>query len=277
MKVLAKPAITIGAVVMAWICVSQTAIAQKSAVQPASAAELARTTARGKLLAEYDDAAASGTDAVLGAYPQERNNPHFAYFIANKRAQGWVVDFGTPSASGDKFTIAFEATQSANGKYKAAKFSPAKLASGDLAIQGRAVRTVTSQFPKSDRPYNYAIVPAPNQQWFVYVYPGQTEARVYPLGGDYRYLVSNDGSKILETRRMHKNILDIKPDPKGRIPLSGYHNHVLSDVPEDSDVAHVLMRKPRVPEIIDTPRFVYEIGTTGGITYKGTIGDLKKR
>src|SRR5439155_24775462 len=53
-------------------------------------------------------------------------------------------------------------------------------------------------------PYNVAVLPARAEQLYVYLYPAQTGARLYPLGGDVRYLVDADGTKLLEKRQMHK-------------------------------------------------------------------------
>lgn len=80
----------------------------------------------------------------------------------------------------------------------------------------------------------------------MYVLPAQTQAGIYPLGGDERYLITADGSAIVEKRQLHKAIIEVRPDsmPKGTTPAAGYHTHVLSDVPEDTDVFHVLTRKP---------------------------------
>ena len=47
---------------------------------------------------------------------------------------------------------------------------------------------------------------------------------------------------------------------------SGYHTHVLSDVPEDTDVLLVLTRQPQVPEMVVTQTFMYTIATDGTIT-----------
>jgi len=47
---------------------------------------------------------------------------------------------------------------------------------------------------------------------------------------------------------------------------SGYHTHLLSDVPEDTDVMLVLTREPRVPEIVVAGAYVFTIDVSGNIT-----------
>jgi hypothetical protein len=108
------------------------------------------------------------------------------------------------------------------------------------------------------------VLPGPADQLYVYLYPAQTKARVYPLGGDVRYLVSADGTKILEKRQMHKTILE-NQSGSGKKVLAGYHSHVLSDLPEDTDVFHVLTRDPPLPEMVVTAHFMYRVDTDGSI------------
>ncbi len=101
----------------------------------------------------------------------------------------------------------------------------------------------------------------------MYLYPAQVKAEVFPLGGDVRYLVSADGGKILEKRQLHKTILESGP-AKGKKAVEGMHTHALSDVPEDTDVLHVLQQSPPRPETVVTAHFVYEIGAGGAIRVK---------
>jgi hypothetical protein len=102
---------------------------------------------------------------------------------------------------------------------------------------------------------------------YVYIAPAPTVAGVYPYGGDARFMVSADGASILENRRLHKTILEYKPPPKNakETPVSGMHVHVLSNVPEDTDVFYVLSRKPLLPEVVVTDHFLYTVSTDGSI------------
>jgi hypothetical protein len=47
--------------------------------------------------------------------------------------------------------------------------------------------------------------------------------------------------------------------------VSGIHTHVLSDVPEDTDVFHVLTQDPPLPEFVGTAHFMYKVMTDGTI------------
>lgn len=65
---------------------------------------------------------------------------------------------------------------------------------------------------------------------------------------------------------MHKAIIDFQIPPNTK-PESGYHIAVLDNIPEDTDVFHVLSRDPKIPELVVTRKFVYQIGVDGTIVY----------
>src|SRR5206468_9370783 len=125
----------------------------------------------------------------------------------------------------------------------------------------RAMDLALQEFGRTNRPYDVAVLPAEAEQLYVYLYPAHTQARVYPLGGDVRYLVSADGMKISEKRQMHKTIIENQPTQHAKKVAAGYHTHVLSDLPEDTDVFHVLTQDPPVPEMVMTAHFLYQVKT----------------
>jgi hypothetical protein len=132
----------------------------------------------------------------------------------------------------------------------------------------KAFDTALHDFQGEKRPYNVAVLPAPPNQLYVYVVPAQTKAGVYPLGGDVRYLITADGGSIVEKRQLHKTIMETSASsmPKDSTPAWGYHTHVLSDVPEDTDVFYVLTRKPSMPEAVGTlHKKLYAISVDGTI------------
>jgi hypothetical protein len=100
----------------------------------------------------------------------------------------------------------------------------------------------------------------------VYVLPAQTTAGIYPLGGDTRCLLAADGSRIIETRQLHRTILETKHAPSSdKKTVGGFHTHVLTDTPEDTGVFHVLRQSPTVPEFVGTKSGTYVVNTDGTI------------
>ena len=234
--------------------------------------ELAAITERGRALAEYDQAAWHATDAVKMANPKTAEGQ---ICIGKKENGRWTVAFGMLNADHSKFLIGYKAEQLAEGKeFAVKKNEPALEDEGFYLFAARAVELASADFGSASRPYNVAVLPFTGadakdqlQLLYVYFYPAQTKAGIYPLGGDARYLVSAAGTKIIEKRQMHKTVLDIA-SAKGKKMAAGHHNHALSDVPEDTDVVHVLQQDPPVPEMIVTPHFVYEVASDGMIRIK---------
>ena len=204
-------------------------------------------TERGRALYEYDQAAWHGTDAFFALHP---DTDGLAHYICTKTPKGWMVTFPKWNAMHDRLLVAYEALESGEqGKFEARKHDPPWEGPDDLIAKERALELALKTFTGANRPYNTAVLPAPGGNIFVYVYPAQVKDTVWPIGGDVRYTISADGKQIVETRQLHKSILDMefKPDQHA---VAGYHVHVLSEVPEDTDVFYVLNRKPSMPEYV---------------------------
>ena len=54
------------------------------------------------------------------------------------------------------------------------------------------------------------------------------------------------------------------------------HTYVLDDVPEDTDVFHVLTGSPPSPELVITKQFVFQVDPDGSIKYLGKSEDVLK-
>ncbi len=247
------------------------AVAQRTS--PPSKAELAQITERGRQLAQYDVAVWYASDAVVAAKPTEGS---VARYIGKKEGATWTVMFGRLNDKRDKFLIAYEATQSANPKeFTVKKDDPPKEDTGFFLFAAKAIETSLADFKGAARPYNVAVLPANSNQIYVYAVPAQTKEGVFPLGGDTRYLVSADGSKIQEKRQLHISIIEFSPTTNENVQ-AGFHTAVLDDIPEDTDVFHVLSRRPPVPEYVGTKQFVFRIETDGTINYLMTMEAFKK-
>jgi hypothetical protein len=48
-------------------------------------------------------------------------------------------------------------------------------------------------------------------------------------------------------------------------------------MPEDTDVFHVLTRKPRAPELVITKEFVFQVEPDGSIQYLGRSEEVLKK
>jgi hypothetical protein len=228
---------------------SSSLLAQQS--KPLSDSELAAITARGRMLAEYDFASWHATDAVVALKPAQGV---VARYIARKTDGRWVVVFGKLNETKDDFLIAYEATQgSSPEEFSVKTYDPPEKDTGFFWAAAQGIQISLQSSHLESQPYNTYVLPLDSGQFYVYVLPAQTTADVYPLGGDTRYLLSADGSRIIETRELHRTILETKhPSPSGKKTVAGFHTHVLTDTPEDTDVFHVLTQSPPLPEYVGT-------------------------
>src|SRR5262245_10885014 len=170
-----------------------------------SDAELAAITARGRALAAYDQAVWHATDAVQMANPKTAQDQHCLARLENDR---WIVVFGYLRADKTAFLITYEARQENKPQsFSVTHDDPPKEDTDFYLNAARALEIALAEFGHPPRPYNAAILPDAASKLYVYLYPAQQKAGVYPLGGDVRYLISVDGRKILEKRQLHKPVI----------------------------------------------------------------------
>lgn len=246
-----------------------------------SKADLAAITQRGRDLAGYDDAAWHASDAVQAKNPKEGS---VAGYLARKADKGWVVAFGRLDQGKQNYLIDYEATQGKRpDEFTVKAFDPPKSDTGFFRSAARATETALKDFVEhfegEQRPYNVAVLSAEKGQLWVYLVPAPTKPGVWPLGGDVRYLMSSDGKRIVAKRQLHKSVIEKempKEDSTNKLAM-GFHTHVLAETPEDTDVFHVLSRKPAVPELIRTEHFVFQVDPDGGIKSLGKVEDVFKK
>jgi hypothetical protein len=116
-----------------------------------------------------------------------------------------------------------------------------------------------------------AVLPAPADRFWVYLVPAPTRRGVWPSGVDVRYLVAQDGRTIIARRRLHRSHIEFGPfdQDSTKQPEAGWQTAVLDNVPEDTDVFHVLTRSPKVPQYVVADAFVYRIDNDSRISLLG--------
>jgi hypothetical protein len=190
---------------------------------------------------------------------------------------------GSRIVSKDRFLVAYEAVQGKDpDNFDIKEFNPPREDSGFFRSAAKAIdvalKDFVEHFEGQQRPYNVAVLPAEKGQLWVYLVPAPTKPDVWPLGGDVRYLVSADGATIQAKRQLHRAVIENEPpQDRDQQQVGGIHTHVLDETPEDTDVFHVLRRKPSVPELIHTEHFVFVVEPDGGIKYLGKAEDVLKK
>ncbi|HEY4320385.1 MAG TPA: 6-bladed beta-propeller [Gemmatimonadales bacterium] len=227
---------------------------------------LAAITARGRMLQQYDIAAWHGGDAIMALHPQPGE---VTTSIATRNPDGsWLLNYGRLSAKKDIFYVTYRATQvDADSSFTAARFSTPLPQVGTLREMAVAMGTGTQQFGRVNRLYNSYIVPAPAGGYWVYFLPAQTSSQSFPLGGDIRYRIIH-GTTIVDSARFHRTILERvtgKAQSGGTQVASGHTS--FDSLPSETDVFVVLRQFPRLPELVATRNFAFQIDIDGTITW----------
>lgn len=248
--------------------------------KPPTKEELAAITERGRNLAGYDAAAWHASDALQA---KDIKPGSVVRYIARKTDRGWAVAFGRLDEGKDRFLIAYEAVPGKDpDTFDIKEFDPPNEDSDFFRSAAKAIdvalKDFIEHFEGRQRPYNAAVLPAEKGQLWVYLVPAPTKPNIWPLGGDVRYLMSADGTKIRAKRPLHRAVIENEPPKdKDQQQVAGIHTHVLDETPEDTDVFHVLSRKPAVPELIRTEHFVFMVEPGGGIKYLGKADEVFKK
>ena len=194
--------------------------------------------------------------------------------IVRRTARAWEVAVGTLSAKADSFNVEQLATPGIQPrKWASTLYEPAEPDTGYFLEAARAVETSIGMFrPTARRPYAAMAIPADDGPWWwVYIYPTQIQAGLYPRGGDMRFRVSADGRVVLDFRQMHDAIDEYSArtarsssvtKPESQVVVSG-------DAPEDTDVFHVIQRRPALPELVRAEHFQYRIDVDGSVRLLG--------
>jgi hypothetical protein len=230
--------------------------------------ELDEISARGRALAGYQKAAWAASMQLMATNPDPWKVQRYVAYHADS---GWVVAFGRTSADRDTFYVSHIGIPAAvNGQrvdslFEFQQFADPAPDTDFLARAARAMNLAVVTFGPTSRSYSAAALPNANGDWLVYLIPSADAASIWPLGDDVRFRVSADGRRILDTHRMHnETVADHGGDGSKRLTADA-HRKVLHDLPEDTDVFHVLMGRPVKPEVVVTPHYQYLISVDGSV------------
>ena len=67
------------------------------------------------------------------------------------------------------------------------------------------------------------------------------------------------------------------PNDKNNEPVTRIRTHLLDNIPENTNVFLLLMRKPDAPEMVLTKPFVFQVHADSSITYAGKSRQVLKR
>lgn len=227
---------------------------------------LAAISERGRALAERDSIAWLGSDAMTSlSVPADG----IRRLIVRRTSDSWEVALGKLSDDESAFYVQEIATPGIQkDRWASTPIYPPQPSTDYYFRAATAIQSAVTMFHAPEkRPYIATAILAPEGAgWFVYLYPAPTEEGVYPRGGDMRFRVSADGHIITESRRLHESISEYSV--RTARPASALIDRgvvVSGNTPEDTDVFHVLQRRPAIPELMIAGKYRYRIDVDGTI------------
>ena len=236
-----------------------------------SADEIPRIEKRGKEIAEYERAAMSATDKLWDLGVEEGK---LEVYIAEKTSGRWNVYFGRFSNEQPDFEVNYFFSAPVDDPEAMEKYTT-PLISNEIRMRAAAVKTALKSIEpeaKATR-YNTDVFREDDGTISVYLIPGNTNPDVVVLGGDFRVIVSHDGTKTLDKIVLHKGILDMPAQNKtGK--TGGFHTHILGDNATETDIAFVLLNPQFAPHLILGREWVSQIDKNGKVTVLGRTKEI---
>ena len=188
--------------------------------------------------------------------------------IVRHTEAGWEVASGVLSDDGAAYLIAEIATPGIQSPWASTLFDPPEPDTSYFARAARAIEVSIAMFHRPvARPYIATAIPSDDGPWWlVYLYPAPVVSGSWPRGGDMRFRVSADGRVITESRHLHDSITEYSP--RAARPSSALFPReplVSGDTPEDTDVFHVIQRRPAIPELMLAGKHRYRIDVDGTV------------
>ena len=232
---------------------------------PPSTDTLAAISRRGRALAVRDSIAWLGAAAMTSlSFPVDS----IRRLIVRHSDDRWEVASGTLSDDGAAYRIAEIATPGIQATWASTLFDPPEPDTDYFANAARAIEASIAMFHRPEgRPYIATAIPADDGPWWlVYLYPSPTTTGSWPRGSDMRCRVSGDGRVIIEARQLHDSITEYSVrTARPANALISRDPVVSGDTPEDTDVFHVLQRRPAIPELMLAGKYRYRIDVDGSI------------
>jgi hypothetical protein len=188
--------------------------------------------------------------------------------IVRSTEAGWEVALGALSDDGSAYLIREIATPGIQEAWASTLFDRPEPDTGYFANAARAIETSVAMFHRPEgRPYVATAIPGDDGRgWLVYLYPAPTVQGSWPRGGDMRFRVSGDGRVIMESRHLHDSITEYSVRTARPASAMLERDAIVSgDTPEDTDVFHILQRRPAIPELMLAGKYRYRIDVDGTI------------
>lgn len=240
--------------------------------QAPSFEELGMIELRGRQIAEYERVALKAAELLPPGRPDLERLENY---VAIKEPGIWRVYFGKVSDDGGKFNAAYIYFCPADSFDQMQLQGADQEISGEILELARAVRLAVHsiagpmQFPR----YNTDVFREQDGTITAYLLPGNEKPGIAVLGGDFKFLISKDGTRVIKKSKLHKEAMEI--------PLTGnseaFNKHLSdSSLPAETDVAFVLLYPILASHYVVGPKWMSRIDSDGKIYILGESSKLLK-
>jgi hypothetical protein len=189
-------------------------------------------------------------------------------------SEGWRVLF--VGAPGGTLAALYEVSLEQGAQPEARQIQPAEALDAETRARYLAAQSAARHKfkPCSDR-HNPVVLPAAlldEQGWLVYLLARSKRPKLLIAGGHQRFIVSADGSAVVEHRPLSKSCLELPLDdaPRGGRVASVMLTHIVQDTPSEAHVFLSLLHG--IPIYVATRRGVWHVSPEG-IEYAGRLAD----
>lgn len=226
---------------------------------------------RGLEIADYERAAMKATDMLL-AHALDASK--LGVYVAEKTGGTWTVYFGRVIGERAAFEAAYVYSCPENSPQKM-KAVPVPGIPVEVAQRARAVSAALKAIEFDAKGlYNTSVFREEDGTLTVYLLPGNKNPDIVLLGGDFKVMLSPDGSQVIKKFPLHRTMLEISVAPKEGKPAGAFHTHILDDIPTETDVALVLLYPSLAPHSVMGREWFSQIDKNGKITILGKTKEI---
>ncbi|MDI6606582.1 MAG: hypothetical protein QME65_05535 [Candidatus Omnitrophota bacterium] len=233
--------------------------------------ELGMIEFKGRQIVEYERVALKAAELLPPGRPDLEKLENY---VAVKEPGLWGVYFGRVSDYGSKFHAAYIYSCPADAPDQIKLQDSGQDIYGEVLELAKAVKLAVHsiagpmQFPR----YNTYVFREQDATITVYLIPGNDLPGIAVLGGDFKFSISKNGSKIINKTKLHKEALEI--------PLTGnpeaFNKHFADGLPTETDVSFVLLYPMAAPHYVIGPKWMSRIDADGKIYILGKSNKMLK-
>ena len=233
--------------------------------------------ARGRLIAEYELVLRRASELLFSTKAEHMVAGHY---FALKKENNWTFYFGSLAEGDHVFTTryTFSFKDDAIEKMKEVKTDKTP-APAEVLQLARAVKLALGAVDAAWPQRRIMAFAEPDASVSVYIVPENEKEDSVLLGGDVKLIISPspDGLKVAKNEPLHSGTLLVPLTvEEGKERAAGYHLHVTTDLPVETDVALVILHPQLAPHYVVGKKWISKLNPDGTISVLGSAERMIK-